>query len=167
MGVSPVLVSISVLGAMLLALSFTLPAQAAPSYNVSGSWVIAFDYLGTPYAHDMTLAQDGAGNLTGGGGYLAGAAHTYEWLVDSGAVNGSAIHLETHYTLGANCTMTIDGAIALNGTMSGTWSDNCGGPRTGTWTSTSGAATPVVPSQITTVRASDLATTLVDWHWQC
>ncbi|MDP4020821.1 MAG: hypothetical protein Q8P58_02165 [Candidatus Adlerbacteria bacterium] len=65
-----------------------------------------------------------------------------EWVIDSGAVDGSAIHLETHYTLGAVCTMTIDGVVAGDGlSMSGTWSDNCDGARGGTWTTTSGSAT--------------------------
>lgn len=127
--------------------AFVMPAfAAAPAWDVTDSWVVDFEYLGGTYPHDMVLAQDGAGNVTGGGGYLAGNPHTYEWVIDSGIVDGNTIHLETTYTLGAVCTMTIDGVVAPDGTMSGTWSDNCDGARTGTWTTASGEATliPVV-----------------------
>ncbi|MDP4020820.1 MAG: hypothetical protein Q8P58_02160 [Candidatus Adlerbacteria bacterium] len=66
----------SVVGILSL-LAFASPAlAAAPVWNTTGSWVVAFDYLGTLYPHDMTLTQNGAGGLTGGGGYLAGATHT-------------------------------------------------------------------------------------------
>ncbi len=125
---------------------------AAPLWNAGGSWVIAFDYLGTPYAHDLTLSQDGAGALTGDGGYPAGGPHSYEWTIDSGVVDGNTIHLETHYTLGAVCSMTIDGVVAGDGSMSGTWSDDCDGARGGTWSSTSGTATliPVVVADVPT-----------------
>lgn len=140
--------TIGIAGAALALMFFAgSAAAAAPLYDAEGSWVIAFDYLGTPYAHDLTLVQDGAGALTGDGGYPAGGPHAYEWTIDSGVVDGNTIHLETHYTLGAVCDMTIDGVVAVDGSMSGTWSDNCDGARGGTWTSTSGAATliPVVP----------------------
>lgn len=139
---------------LLMMFAFALPAfAAAPLWDVSDSWVVDFDYLGGTYPHDMTLVQDGAGNVTGGGGYLAGAAvHAYEWVIDSGTVDGNTIHLETHYTLGAVCDMTIDGVIAPDGSMSGTWTDNCDGARGGTWTTASGQATllPVVLPVVTT-----------------
>ncbi len=137
--------------AIALALSLTslvMPVSAlaaAPNWDVSGSYVIAFDYLGTPYAHDLALVQDEDGDLTGNGGHPAGGAHAYAWTLDAGSVvDGDTIHLNTHYTLGAACDMTIDGVIAPNGTMTGTWTDNCDGTRNGTWASTSGEAEPIV-----------------------
>ena len=133
--------------------AMAMPAfAAAPLWDVSGSWVVDFDYLAGTYPHDMTLTQNGAGGLTGGGGYLAGATHTYEWVIDSGIVDGNTIHLETHYTLGAACTMTINGVVAANGSMSGTWSDDCDGARGGTWSTSSGQADliPVVVPVATT-----------------
>ena len=136
--------------AVLMMFAVALPAFAlAPAWDTSGAWVVDFEYEAAIYQHDMTLAQDGAGALTGGGGYIAGGPHTYEWVIDSGAVDGSTIHLETHYTLGAVCDMTIDGVVAGDGSMSGTWSDNCGAEgatRTGTWTTSSGEADPIAPA---------------------
>ncbi len=121
-------------------------SHAATTWDTTGSYVIAFNYLGTDYAHDMSLVQDGTGAITGtGGGYPVDGPYAYEWVIDSGLVTGDSIHLDTHYTVGVVCTMTIDGIIASNGSMSGTWSDNCDvSPRGGTWASTSGAADVIV-----------------------
>ncbi len=121
-------------------------AFAAPAnWDTTGSYTVDFEYLGSHYVHDMTLSQSGD-SITGvGGGYPAGGAHTYEWAIDSGTVDGDAIHLNTTYTLGAVCTMTIDGTVAPGGTMSGTWSDNCDGARSGTWATASGTAAPILP----------------------
>jgi hypothetical protein len=134
--------------------TFCLPAfafAAAPQYNVSGPWVFTFNY-GGPYAHEVTLAQDGSGNVTGSGGYPAGGPHVYEWAVTSGSVSGNAINLTANYTLGNDAlspltTMHINGTIAADGTISGTWDDNYqGSTRNGTWASTSGSAAPITPT---------------------
>ncbi len=140
-----------ILATALLVLPFgvALPAVAAvPQWDTTGSYVLAIKYLGTDYMHDMVLAQDGAGNLTGHGGSPAGA-NTYTWVITSGTVSGAAIDFTAHYTASADAvtpltTMHVMGTIASNGTLSGTWSDNYqGGARSGTWTSTAGAATPI------------------------
>lgn len=143
-------------------LSFTLlfaafgaavPAVAAtPNWNASGNYVVAFTYLGTDYAHDMVLVQDGAGLLTGSGGSPSGA-NVYAWVITSGVVSGDTITFSANYTATADAvtpqtTMQVTGTIAPNGSMSGTWTDNYqGGARAGTWTSTSGTAVaiPVAP----------------------
>ncbi len=125
------------------------PSQAVtgPAYDVSGAWVVAFEYQGSDYAHDMMLAQDGTGMLTGSGGYPAGGAHVYTWVLDSGSVTGSTIEFTAHYTASADAVtpltvVTVTGTIAGDGTMSGTWSDNYqNGTRTGTWMTTLGEAT--------------------------
>ncbi len=77
------LISVMMIAVLILPLSLALPALAAiaPGWNTTGSYTVAFNYLGTDYAHDMTLAQDGLGNLTGGGGYPAGGAHVYAWTI--------------------------------------------------------------------------------------
>src|SRR3990167_2966424 len=115
----------------LLAVAFVAPlsAGAAASWDVTGSWVVAFDYLGTPYSHDMVLTQDSAGDLTGSGGYPAGGTHVYTWVLTSGSVDGSTIDFYADYTASADAvtpqtTMHVVGTIADDGTMSGTWSDN-------------------------------------------
>ncbi len=74
---------------------------------------------------------------------------------DSGSVSGNSIHLNDTYTLGATCTMTMDGTVSPTGTMSGTWTDNCSGTRTGTWSTTSGNATLIA---VTTNPATAITT---------
>lgn len=121
--------------------------SAASTWDTTGSYVIAFDYLGTPYAHDLTLNQDGSGNLTGNGGHPAGGPHVYTWVITSGSVTGNTIDFYADYTASADAvtpqtTMHVMGTINPDGSMSGTWTDNYqGGSRGGSWTSTSGMAT--------------------------
>ncbi|KKP33036.1 MAG: hypothetical protein A2312_01245 [Candidatus Staskawiczbacteria bacterium RIFOXYB2_FULL_32_9] len=130
----------------LLAMSFPALAIPLPQYNVSGVYVVGLEYQSIIYPHDMTLAQDGLGNLTGNGGSPA-SANTYLWTITSGTVYGNTINLTADYTATQDAvtpltTMTMTGTIAQNGTMSGTWSDNYqGGARSGTWSTTSGNAT--------------------------
>lgn len=112
-------------------------------WDVSGNWQVAFDYLGTPYTHDMTLAQVmSTGAVSGSGGYPAGGPYAYAWSITAGSVSGNAIDLTADYTLGAvGTTMHMHGTIAADGSMSGTWDDNyLGGTRTGTWSTASGSA---------------------------
>lgn len=110
-------------------------------WNVAGSWIVDFEYQGSFYSHDMTLAQDAGGDLTGSGGHVAGGPHTYEWSLTSGSVTNTTIDFSAVYTLGAvGTTMHVVGTIAPDGSMSGTWSDDFGGARSGTWSSTSGQA---------------------------
>lgn len=124
-----------------------VPALAAtPNWNTSGAYVVAFTYLGTDYAHDMTLVQDGAGLLTGSGGSPSGS-NVYTWVITSGSVSADTIDFFANYTATADAVtpqtvMHVTGTIAPNGSLSGTWSDNYqGGERSGTWSSTSGTAT--------------------------
>lgn len=127
------------LSLVLTPLAVALPAQAvSPTWNVTGSYTVSFD----GYVHDMSLVQDGSGNLTGSGGYPASGPYTFAWALTSGTVVGDAINLTADYNVGAiGTTMHMAGTIASNGTMSGTWDDNYGGStRTGTWATTSGAA---------------------------
>lgn len=138
------------LGALLIVPGVAVLAAhgAAPNWNTSGSYVVAMNYLGTDYYHDVVLEQDMAGTLTGSGGSPAGA-NTYAWTVTSGAISGDAISLTADYTATADAvtpltTMHLNGTIAIDGTMSGTWSDNYqGGSRSGTWRSTVGSATMI------------------------
>ncbi len=147
------------LGVSTLFVSFALvipvlPALAVPTtWNTTGNYVVTMEYLGSDYNHDMTLAQDGLGNLTGSGGSPAGA-NTYRWTINSGMVVGDSINFTANYTdtpdaVTPQTTITVAGTIASNGTMSGTWSDNyAGGDRTGTWTTASGAAVEILPGAL-------------------
>jgi len=140
----------SVVSALVIA-SFMLSAMpiatfaAAPTWDITGNYVININYLGNDYAHDMSLTQSNTGTLTGNGGSPAGA-NTYTWVITSGSVSGNSIDFLANYTATVDAvipqtTMHVMGTVANDGTLSGTWSDNYqGGSRSGTWVSVSGSA---------------------------
>jgi hypothetical protein len=123
-------------------------AATIPTWDTTGNYVVAMNYLGSDYSHDMTLTQDSLGNLTGNGGSPSGA-NVYAWTIASGTVTGNEVDFLANYTATADAVtpqtvLHIMGTIALDGTLSGTWSDNYqGGVRTGTLETTSGAALPL------------------------
>lgn len=129
-------------------LAFTGSALAAPNWDTTGTYEIAFNYLGTDYPHDANLNQDIAGDLTGNGGSPAGA-NTYTWEITSGNVDADAISFSADYTATPDAvtpqtTLNVVGVVAPDGSMSGTWTDNyAGGERAGTWESTSGTASEI------------------------
>ncbi|KKT78827.1 MAG: hypothetical protein UW75_C0035G0002 [Parcubacteria group bacterium GW2011_GWF2_44_8] len=133
---------------LMLPFAFTMPAVAVTTtWDVTGEYVIAVDYEGTDYLHDLSLTQDEDGDLTGNGGSPAGS-NVYTWVLTSGMVVGNAIDFLADYTATPDAvtpqtTMHVVGTIAEDGTMSGTWTDNYnGGDRSGSWTSTEGNASP-------------------------
>ncbi len=147
---SKIIAKIAMIAVMLSPITLPFVAQAAtpPTYNASGSYVINFN-LGSDFSHDMTLVQDALGGLTGNGGYPAGGPHTYTWILTSGQVSGNSIDFLANYTAPADAVspltvMHVDGVIAPNGTMSGTWSDNYASTtRSGTWATASGTAVTI------------------------
>lgn len=135
------------LSTLFASFAFVLPVFAiAPTWDTTGNYVVTMNYLGNDYNHDVALIQDGLGNLTGNGGSPAGA-NVYTWVINSGTVVGNSINFTADYTATPDAvtpqtTITVAGIIALDGTMSGTWSDNYNNTeRSGTWTTVSGAAT--------------------------
>lgn len=141
--------SIMISSLALMSFGSALPALAAPpAWDTTGAYVVNMNYLGTDYPHDVVLTQDGLGNLTGSGGSPAGA-NVYTWTITSGTVDGSTVDFYANYTATPDAvvpqtTLHIVATIALNGTMSGTWSDNYqGGARSGTLATVSGAASPL------------------------
>ena len=120
-------------------------SAAAPNWNAAGAYIVAFEYQGNDYFHDVTLAQSNTGVLSGNGGSPVGA-NVYTWVITTGAVSGDTIDFYANYTATPDAvtpltTMHVVGTIASSGAMSGTWSDNYqGGTRTGTWTTASGSA---------------------------
>lgn len=128
------------LGAMVLALivlPFASAIAANPNWNVTGNYVVTFT-LGGDFAHDVSLTQDAAGNVTGTGGFPAGGPHTSTWHVTSGTVSGNDLSLTILYDTGTpGVVMHMTGTIASDGSLSGAWDDNAGGTvRNGTWTTT-------------------------------
>ena len=136
--------TITIISSLALSVSLLVlpsPVGAVADWDVTGNWVVSFEYLGGYYSHDMVLTQDGLGNITGSGGYPAGGPYSFAWTITSGSISGSNTSLTMDYTVGAvGTTMHMTGTVADNGTMSGNWDDNYGGIRTGTWSTTSGAA---------------------------
>jgi Cu/Ag efflux protein CusF len=103
---------------------------AAPTYDVSGTYVTNFNYLGTDHAHDMVLTQSATGTLSGHGGSPAGA-NVYTWVVTSGTVSGNVVDFYANYTATADAvtpltTLHVMGAVATTGVMSGTWTTASG-----------------------------------------
>ncbi len=120
-------------------------ASVLPIWDVTGSYTIDMNYLGTDYEHGMTLTQDSAGNITGFGGSPA-VGPVYTWVIATGTINANVIDITANYTATADAVtpqtvLHIVGTVATSGAMSGTWSDNYqGGDRSGTWTTTTGEA---------------------------
>ncbi len=139
-------------GALMLAAVVVGPAPtqaAAPTWDTTGSYVVSFEYLGSYYAHDMSLVQDGAGALTGSGGHPAGGPFVYTWVLTSGSVSDNNVTFTANYTASADAvtpqtTMIVMGTVAPDGSMSGTWTDNYQGQaRGGSWETTSGQAAQI------------------------
>ena len=145
---------IALLSLLVLPFGTTLVAHAAtPSeWDVTGNYVVAMNYLGTDYEHGMTLVQNGAGDLSGGGGSPV-VAPVYTWVIASGTSEGNVIDFTANYTASADAVVPqtvvhVVGTIATSGAMSGTWSDNYqGGSRAGTWTTSTGTA-QMIPASL-------------------
>ena len=102
------------------------------NWDVTGDWILQFDYLGSLYIHDMTVDN----TFTGTGGYPSGSdPYSITWTV-TGAVDGDNIGMTIDYD---NSPYYVDasGTIAQDGTISGTWSNPS---QSGIWESTSGVA---------------------------
>lgn len=141
-GVSTLLASLGVLAI----LAFVFPSLAAASnWDATGDYVVTMEHQGADHSHDLTLVQDEYGNLTGNGGSPAGN-NTYLWTIQDGTVSGDSITFTADYTATSDAvypqtTLEVEGTIAQDGTMSGTWSDNYNDEyRSGTWTTETGVA---------------------------
>ncbi len=125
---------------LVLPFSAALPAEAATTWDVTGSHVIKMYYGVNMYGHDMILTQDNAGNLSGYGGHPPGS-NVYTWTIATGTVSGNTIEFWANYTAPSDATtppttLHVVGTIAPDGTMSGIWDDNFQGSyRTDTWES--------------------------------
>lgn len=135
------------LGALVMALGLAgalLPATVLASegsyWNVTGTYSVNVKYLGVDYPETLVLVQSGT-SITGTSLDYSGGCSFF--TISSGSVVGDAIS----YT-GSSCGLTINftGAIAVAGSISGTWADVAPGTRTGTWATTSGFATFVTTS---------------------
>lgn len=111
------------------------PYTSTGGWNVEGISIITMFY-DIDYPHTSILVQDGT-SITGGSLNYSGWPKT----IDSGSVIGNVISIDAYYTNNIVEEFLLDGTIAPDGSMSGTWSDSYWGPlRYGTWESTSGNA---------------------------
>lgn len=142
------------LGALILSLgllSAIVPATAlgvSGTWDVSGTYGVGIEYLGTTYPETLVLTQDGTGTVTGVSLGAPCSPSCANFTITSGSVVGDAVT----FVASSPFTLTLTGTIASDGSMSGTWADGAGGMgRTGTWATTSGAAT-FVPTPTATIR---------------
>ena len=96
----------------------TAHAAVAPTWNATGNYVVAMNYLGTDYQHGVTLAQNGAGDLTGSGGSPA-VAPVYTWVFTGGSMQGNVIDFLVNYTATADAVtpqtvMHVMGTVATS-----------------------------------------------------
>lgn len=139
-------------------LGFTPLVQASnPNWNVSGSYNVEMKSNEISNSHNVSLEQDSSGNLSGSGASLIGV-DTYAWIVKSGSVDGDAINIVANYTatpdaITPQTVLNLNGHIAIDGSISGVWSDNYqGGSRSGSFLTTKGNAVVLeqVPVNVTT-----------------
>jgi len=155
------------------ALSVAVPiAQAATAnWDVSGSWVSKHEFGGNIYTHGNNIVQALDGTLTGTGGWdgtqngnLISTPNT--WAIDSGSVSGDIIHFNYHYTSVETCALKgyIDAVINTDGSMAGTWHDDCGAGRTGAWTAPAGSAVYLRTAEITSPTSGEVVSGLVSFN---
>ena len=155
------------MASVLLLSNFAVPAAAVSPWNVTGNYEITFfldgDLSGTPYIHHAILIQSGTA-VTGDGGYPASGGDTYHWNVTSGTKTGDTLNLTVIYDLGAPGTiMSLVGAIAPDGTVSGIWTDDFSDTRTGTWSMTKGVSVPLIHTPGNGATVTQSALIKVDW----
>jgi hypothetical protein len=127
---------------LVLALAGPVAAIAPVSWNVSGNWV--FDFLeGSTVVstYGVTLSQIGTA-LTGTAVFPISGPTVYGWTITGAVTNG--IDFTATYTTtptnGYPGPVTVNGTIASDGSMSGTWSQ-ASPAGSGSWATTSGHAT--------------------------
>ena len=104
--------------------------------DVTGSYVINVEWLGTDYPENLILTQTGTA-ITGTSLSLVNPPGASLFTITGGSVIGNAVTIEMNF--GGQDTV-MQGTIAADGSMSGTWHDTNGMMRTGTWETTSGHA---------------------------
>lgn len=127
---------------------------ATPNWDVSGLWESNHHYMGNYYTHENNLTQDASGNLSGSGGWNGAidgipSLSSNSWDVITGTVSGNTISFDYDYTSGESCSGNIFAVVSLDGSMTGTWEDNCDGERSGYWAAAAGTARNIRRAAIT------------------
>jgi len=149
--------------------AFVSTASAVETWDVSGTWDALHWFGGNYYNHVNNIVQASDDSLTGNGGWdgtqngiVIQSPNT--WDITDGLVTGNVILFDYVYTSVVTCSGKIDAVIALDGSMIGTWTDNCGGgTRTGDWTAEAGTAVYQRSAEILTPIAGENVYGLVDF----
>jgi hypothetical protein len=117
-------------------ISGTYEGVGTDYWDVTGTYVINVEWLGNDYPETLVLTQVGE-DITGVS--LDTIPPGSFFTVYDGSVIGNVINI---YANRGSLIVHMEGTIALDGTMSGTWHDDTGqlGFRTGTWETTTGGA---------------------------
>ena len=107
-------------------------------WSLVGTWQIEIDHSGSKYIHDVFITSETDTTFSGHGGWPSEAnSYTYTYpVVGTKSGNGVTIQMVWEYNE-VSYTAVLNGTIATDGTLSGTWT---GPGQTGTWSSTTGAA---------------------------
>ena len=101
----------------------TYMAYTVKSWNLEGDWILRFVYGTTNYDHDMdaSVVQKADGAFTATGGYPAGGPYTHTWEATGTVVRDNVgFHID-YLTGNVGYEAWVDGTIASDGSMSGTW----------------------------------------------
>jgi hypothetical protein len=154
------IMAVTVALVLVLSLIFAIagPVAAAPiTWNVTGTWNINVVYQSVVYPETLVLTQTG-NTITGVSVNSVPPVSDSAFSITGGSVTGDSVTFKASYDPNSSETTTFNGAIAANGSMSGTWADDAGFlGRSGTWASTSGDAAQVATS---TVFGTDAAPTV-------
>lgn len=109
-------------------------------WDVEGSYTLNLTVGSTPYIEYLVLTQDG-GELTGQSLALNPEQTSSRWNIDSGSVIDNVITINAHFGTDTSMKLIMEGTIATDGSMSGTWHDVGWNTRSGIWSTTAGHAT--------------------------
>lgn len=175
----------SLISLILLIVAFAKPVSAAyPNWDITGVWEAQHEFGGTLYTHVnhvteyITVTPEaGLSGYGGWNGYVNGSptGGSNSWNITNmtsdgpSYVSGDTVHFNYSYSSGEACKGYVDATIATDGSMAGTWHDNCNGERTGGWT-TAFKATPVIYPSAPIINAPannsviiNTALTKIDW----
>ena len=100
------------------------PYMLTENWSMVGDYILALDYNGSIYTHDISITSQTDGVFVGTGGYPSGLAYTHEENI-SGEVTETSVSLHSVYTTtNAGYVYDVEFEIAPDGTLTGTWTSN-------------------------------------------
>jgi hypothetical protein len=100
------------------------PYMLTEEWSMVGDYILALDYNGTIYTHDISITTQTDGLFEGTGGYPSGLTYTHEEII-TGEVTDTTVSLHSLYTTtNAGYVYDVIFEIAPDGTLTGTWTSN-------------------------------------------